>query len=41
MLKALDGHSNSVLSITFSSDGQYLASGSKDETIRLWRVSDG
>jgi WD40 repeat protein len=29
------------MTITFSPDGKILASGSNDETIRLWRVSDG
>jgi len=30
-----------VWSLAFSPDGQMLASGSADNTIRLWRVSDG
>ncbi len=30
-----------VLSVSFSPDGQYLASASGDSTIKLWRVSDG
>ena len=32
----LTGHTDWVLSVTFSPDGQTLASGSVDETIRLW-----
>ncbi len=32
------GHSNSVRSFTFSSDGKYLASGSDDYTVKLWNV---
>jgi len=30
-----------VLSVAFSPDGQTLASGSDDTTVRLWQVSDG
>jgi hypothetical protein len=30
-----------VTSITFSPDGQLLASASSDATLRLWRASDG
>ncbi|MHC5780090.1 WD40 repeat domain-containing protein, partial [Nostoc sp.] len=35
------GHSDRVWSISFSADGQTLASGSADRTIRLWNVSTG
>ena len=35
------GHSNSVLSVAFSRDGQYLASGSGDKTVKLWLVESG
>jgi len=34
----LEGHSDSVLSISFSPDGKSLASGSRDGTIRLWNL---
>jgi WD40 repeat protein len=30
-----------VNSVAFSPDGQLLASGSDDETVRLWRSEDG
>ena len=34
----LHGHTENVLSIAFSPDGQLLASGSNDYTFKLWRV---
>ena len=37
----LEGHTDSVLSVEFSPDGQTLASGSRDYTIRLWDVATG
>ena len=39
--KTLRGREDWVYSVAFSSDGQILASGSFDNTIKLWRVSDG
>ena len=36
----LTGHSY-VYSVVFSADGEYLASGSDDKTIGVWRVSSG
>jgi WD40 repeat protein len=41
LLRTLAGHSNTVNSLAFSSDGQFLVSGSADRTIRIWRTSDG
>lgn len=35
------GHSNNVTSVVFSADGKTLASGSSDETVKLWDVSTG
>jgi WD40 repeat protein len=32
------GHSSYVRSIAFSPDGKYLASGSRDKTIKLWSL---
>ncbi|MCZ8308757.1 MAG: NACHT domain-containing protein [Microcystis sp. LE19-98.1E] len=35
------GHNDSVLSVSFSPDGKTLASGSHDNTIKLWNVETG
>ena len=40
-IKTLTGHSSWIVSVVFSGDGEYLASGSTDNTIGLWRVSNG
>lgn len=37
----LYGHTNGVEFVTFSPDGEWLASASTDETIRLWNVATG
>ena len=37
----LEGHTSSVLSVSFSGDGKTLASGSEDKTIKLWNVKTG
>ncbi|MHC5718011.1 MAG: WD40 repeat domain-containing protein [Nostoc sp.] len=41
LLHTLQGHSNWVWSVAYSPDGKTLASGSRDETIKLWDVDTG
>ena len=40
-LRVLSGHEGKVLGVTFSRDGQHLASGSSDGTVRLWDTASG
>ncbi|NJO71356.1 MAG: hypothetical protein HC825_06015, partial [Oscillatoriales cyanobacterium RM1_1_9] len=40
LLKTLKGHSGSIRPLVFSPDGKTLVSGSRDKTIRVWRLSD-
>jgi WD40 repeat protein len=37
----LKGHTGKVLSVDFSPDGNLVASGSTDDTLRLWQVNPG
>ena len=37
----LSGHTDDVNSVTFSSDGKSLASGSDDKTVKLWDLQTG
>ncbi|MGA2789125.1 MAG: WD40 repeat domain-containing protein [Verrucomicrobiota bacterium] len=41
LINTLTGHSNIVASVCFSPDGMVLASGSQDQTVRLWQMPDG
>jgi hypothetical protein len=37
IIKVLEGHADAVTSVTFSFDGQFLASKSLDDSVRIWR----
>jgi WD40 repeat protein len=40
-MRKLQGHTESVTSVAFTSDGTAIASGSWDQTVRLWNVTTG
>ncbi|KAL3587909.1 hypothetical protein FPOAC2_13808 [Fusarium poae] len=40
-LQTLEGHGSSVTSVVFSADGQRLASGSDDKTVKIWDAATG
>ncbi|KAL6409849.1 NWD1 protein [Ilyonectria robusta] len=40
-LQTLEGHGRSVSSVVFSADGQRLASGSQDKTVKVWDAATG
>jgi WD40 repeat protein len=41
LVRILAGHTCDMNGMAFSSDGETLASAAEDDTVRLWRVSDG
>jgi len=40
MIMKLDGHTDSVTNVAFSSDGMYLATGGMDGQVRIWHVQE-
>ena len=40
-VRTLRGHSNSIPALAFSPDGKTLASGSMDQTVKLWDAATG
>ncbi|PHH54951.1 Vegetative incompatibility protein HET-E-1 [Ceratocystis fimbriata CBS 114723] len=40
-LRTLEGHREGVTSVVFSNDGQRLASGSHDNTVKIWDATSG
>jgi WD40 repeat protein len=41
MPQLLQGHTNWVRSVAFSPSGEMLASGSSDQTVKLWDIKSG
>jgi WD40 repeat protein len=41
IIRALSGHTDSVVSAAFSKDGKWLITGSRDNTARVWEVASG
>ena len=39
--KQLEGHTDSVKSVSLTADGKYALSGSRDKTLKLWEVATG
>ena len=41
LLRTLEGHTDTVYSVAFDPTGQTLASGSDDNTVKLWEPASG
>ena len=40
LLKSLEGHEEEVCCVSFSPNGDYIASGSEDTTIKIWNMNN-
>lgn len=40
-IRSLRGHSGAIHALALSADGRWVATGSEDQTIRIWDLSDG
>lgn len=40
-MKRFEGHNNWVITVCYSPDGKNIASGGKDNTVRIWDVKNG
>ena len=40
IVHTFEGHQSEVTSVAISSDGKYLVSGSEDETVKLWNITN-
>jgi len=40
-LKTMHGHDHNISSVDFLPSGDYLVSGSRDKTIKMWEVATG
>jgi WD40 repeat protein len=40
-IRSLPAHTNSIYTVAFSPDGMTLATGSMDQTVKLWDVATG
>jgi WD40 repeat protein len=40
-IRRLKGHRHFVMSLAFTPDGQFLISGSRDKTVKLWDITEG
>ncbi len=41
IIKTIQGHTKSVLTVCYSSDGKRIISGSGDKTIKIWNAQTG
>lgn len=41
LVQTLDGHTADIRAVALSPDGRILASGARDRTLKIWRITDG